>query len=227
MATRAGLRTAGWAVALLVAACGDGPEAGAAGESRSAPAIAVVDDAGRAVRLARPARRIVSLVPSVTETVLALGGADRLVARTRYDLDPRLASLPSLGGGLDLSKVVLVGARDLDPAERALIDAGAPRLVTAGSDLAQRLGMAIADRAIYVHIDCDVMEPGLIPTEYSVPDGLTLDELSAACSVIARNDIVGLEIAEFEAASNRAADETSIGPLLNALQPLIAATMRT
>jgi arginase len=131
-----------------------------------------------------------------------------------------------LGGGLDLADVVLVGARDLDPAERDLIAAGAPRLVSMGPNLAERLGAAIADRPIYVHLDCDVMEAGLVATEFRVPGGLTWDDFHAACSVIARNEVVGLEIAELEATPDRQADETSIAPLVDALQPLIAAVTR-
>lgn len=50
-----------------------------------------------------PRARIVSLVPAVTETLVAIGAADRLVARTRYDEDPVLADLPSVGGGIDPS----------------------------------------------------------------------------------------------------------------------------
>jgi iron complex transport system substrate-binding protein len=69
----------------------------------SAPAdspLAVVDGAGRRVTLAAPAARVISLIPSVNELIVAMGGADRLVARTDYDKDPRLAELPSVGGGL-------------------------------------------------------------------------------------------------------------------------------
>jgi ABC-type Fe3+-hydroxamate transport system substrate-binding protein len=62
--------------------------------------LTVVDDAGRRVTLAAPARRVISLIPSVNELVVAMGAADRLVARTDYDKDPRLAGLPSVGGGL-------------------------------------------------------------------------------------------------------------------------------
>jgi len=57
----------------------------------------VSDDAGREVPLAPAPRRIVSLLPSATELLLALGAADRLVARTGYDTQTALAHLPSLG----------------------------------------------------------------------------------------------------------------------------------
>lgn len=44
--------------------------------------------------------RVISLIPAVTEMVLAMGAADRLVARTEHDRDPALAELPSVGQGL-------------------------------------------------------------------------------------------------------------------------------
>jgi iron complex transport system substrate-binding protein len=50
--------------------------------------------------LKRPPQRVVSLIPSVTETILALGAADRLVARSDFDTDPALAHLPTVGQGL-------------------------------------------------------------------------------------------------------------------------------
>lgn len=69
-------------------------------QSQPTAAFAVTDDAGRAVRLAQPAARIVSLMPTVTDLIIAMGHADRLIARTDYDLDSAIAHLPSLGGGL-------------------------------------------------------------------------------------------------------------------------------
>lgn len=65
----------------------------------TAAPVEVFDDAGRAVRLARPARRIVSLVPAITETLVAMGAEDLLVARTDYD-EGVVEYLPSVGGGL-------------------------------------------------------------------------------------------------------------------------------
>lgn len=70
--------------------------------------IEVLDDADRTLRLARPAQRIVSLVPSVTETIVALGEAGRLIARTDYDRGRAVEDLPSVGGGLDPSAEALV-----------------------------------------------------------------------------------------------------------------------
>ncbi len=49
---------------------------------------------------ASPPSRIVSLLPSATDLVVALGAGDRLVARTEYDTDSSLARLPSVGRGL-------------------------------------------------------------------------------------------------------------------------------
>ena len=58
-----------------------------------------------------PPRRIVSLLPAATETLFALGAGDRVVGRTRYDEDPAVAHLPSVGGGLDPSLEALVALR--------------------------------------------------------------------------------------------------------------------
>jgi iron complex transport system substrate-binding protein len=84
------------AIAGLLAGCD-----ASGGESRAA--IRVTDGAHRVVALERPARRVVSIMPALTDWVVAMGAADRLVARTDYDSHPSIAALPSVGGGLDPS----------------------------------------------------------------------------------------------------------------------------
>jgi iron complex transport system substrate-binding protein len=67
----------------------------------AAPAAAVTyrDMLGRAVTLAAPPARIVSLVPSVTELIFALGGEERLAGRTDFcDFPPAARGTPSVGG---------------------------------------------------------------------------------------------------------------------------------
>jgi len=44
----------------------------------------VIDETGRTVRVPQPVRRIVSLAPSLTETIYTLGLQDRLVGDTDY-----------------------------------------------------------------------------------------------------------------------------------------------
>ena len=67
------------------------------------PAVEVVDDAGLTVRLERPAQRVISLIPSATETLIAIGASSQIVGRTRYDVAPEVMHLPSVGGGVDAS----------------------------------------------------------------------------------------------------------------------------
>ncbi|HVN87016.1 MAG TPA: helical backbone metal receptor [Candidatus Binatia bacterium] len=50
--------------------------------------ICVDDDAGRRVEIAEAPRRIVSLVPSLTETLFALGCGQRVIGVTRYCTEP-------------------------------------------------------------------------------------------------------------------------------------------
>ncbi len=73
------------------------------------PALAVAQGGGRRAPewLGPPApavpRRVVSLAPSLTDTVVALGLASRLVGVTRYDDAPAVAGLPRVGGFIDPS----------------------------------------------------------------------------------------------------------------------------
>ena len=68
-----------------------------------------VDASGAAVDLPRAPRRIVSLVPSITETLCALGLADALVGVTVYCVEPRevVATKTRIGGekNPDLEKI--------------------------------------------------------------------------------------------------------------------------
>lgn len=64
-----------------------------------AAGIELTDDAGRVVRLERPARRVVSLAPHITENLFSAGVGDRIVGTVNYSDYPQAArAIPQVGG---------------------------------------------------------------------------------------------------------------------------------
>jgi iron complex transport system substrate-binding protein len=87
-----GVRALLVALVLPVAAC--------AREARP-PQARTADDFGDTLRAGAAPRRIVSLNPSTTEILFAIGAGNRLVGRTTYDMWPAAArTIPDLGPGL-------------------------------------------------------------------------------------------------------------------------------
>ena len=70
--------------------------------SVAAQSVQITDARGAQVQLAKPPQRIVSLLPSLTESLCALGGCERLVGVDRYSNWPaHVKTVPVVGGGLD------------------------------------------------------------------------------------------------------------------------------
>ena len=76
-----------------------------------AQVITVRDGAGIPVTIKAPARRVASLMSSTIDIIVALGAADRIVARTRYDTAGAVAKAVNVGGGLDPSIETLLASR--------------------------------------------------------------------------------------------------------------------
>jgi iron complex transport system substrate-binding protein len=77
-----------------------------------AAALQITDDRGVTVTLDRSPQRIVSLLPSLTETVCALGECRRLVGVDRYSNFPAsVRALPQVGGGIDPNIEAVVALR--------------------------------------------------------------------------------------------------------------------
>lgn len=74
--------------------------------------VHVVDDRGSQIYLPRPAQRIVSLLPSLTESICVLGGCSRLVGIDRFSNWPASTrDIPRMGGGIDPNIEAIVAAR--------------------------------------------------------------------------------------------------------------------
>ncbi|MDM0013094.1 helical backbone metal receptor [Variovorax sp. J22P168] len=72
----------------------------------------VTDERGVAVDLPRPPMRIVSVLPSLTESVCTLGACDRLVGVDRYSNWPAsVRALPQVGGGIDPNVEAIVALK--------------------------------------------------------------------------------------------------------------------
>jgi len=112
--------------------------------ARAAP-VAVRDDRGVELRLTAPPRRIVTMLPSLTETVWVLGAGARLVGVDRYSNWPAaVAQLPHLGG--------------LDDAQIEAIAALRPDVILASTssramDRLQALGFAVVRLKSETHAD--------------------------------------------------------------------------
>ncbi len=93
--------------------------------------IILVDATGLEVTLEEPARRIISLVPSATQTLRALGAIHTVVGRTDFDLENWVLDIPSVGGGLEPNfediialepDLVVRFAGDQDPQTKSRLD---------------------------------------------------------------------------------------------------------
>jgi iron complex transport system substrate-binding protein len=90
-----------WLLALLMAVC-----------APAFAAIEVVDDRGVTVRLPAPPKRVLTLLPSLTEVVCELGACDRLVGVDNYSNWPvQVRALPHVGGLEDANIETIVALK--------------------------------------------------------------------------------------------------------------------
>src|ERR1051325_2829071 len=95
-------------VAFLCAAAPSHAQSATHSSTEPSPFREVVDETGRTVRIPQPVRRIVSLAPSLTETIYALGLQDRLVGDTDYcDYPPDAQKKTKVGGVINPSLEVI------------------------------------------------------------------------------------------------------------------------
>ena len=122
--------------ATFVVACGGDSSRRAANARANARDVAGQrDDFGRRIDFSRTAHRVVSLNPTTTETIFAIGAGDRLIGRSHWDEWPAQASaVADLGDGIGPSVeavlaarpdlVVLYASEDNRPAAERLESAG-------------------------------------------------------------------------------------------------------
>lgn len=108
-------------------------------------AFELVDDRGVTVTLSQSPKRIVSLLPSLTETVCELGQCARLVGVDRYSNFPEsVRKLPQVGGGIDPNIEAIVALKP---------DLVLLAVSTQGSERLQALGLKVIALEPKTHAD--------------------------------------------------------------------------
>lgn len=59
-------------------------------------------------------------------------------------------------------------------------------------------GRCGAGRQVYFHLDCEVLEPGIVATDYVAPHGLSLQDLHDVAIAVAAGTLLGVELGEYE-----------------------------
>ncbi|WP_234804084.1 arginase family protein [Ensifer adhaerens] len=125
------------------------------------------------------------------------------------------------GSGLNPAQVVIVGARDIDPAETALLQQAGVHTLSPAAAPPEAILSLIGDKPAWIHVDWDVLEPNHVPAAYAINDGLDPQALRAIFAAIPQQQIAGIELAEFEASHDAAKDAAAIECLLGIIEPLL------
>jgi arginase len=112
---------------------------------------------------------------------------------------------------LDPEQVVLCGVRDLDPPERELLEASGVRQVSPA-----QLADEVRGRRVFVHLDCDVLDPSIMPAQFPAPGGLSDAGLRTLLTAVAESAdaVVGVEVTAFGAPELAETVAAIVEPLL-------------
>jgi len=126
------------------------------------------------------------------------------------------------GAGLRPGQVVLVGARDIDAAEHALLTEAGVRIIPPAGATPAAVLEAIGDAPVWVHIDWDVLEPGHLPADYVVPQGLLPDQIRALFEAIPPRQLRGIELAEFNASLDEQVNAEALEVIVGIVDPVFS-----
>jgi arginase len=122
-----------------------------------------------------------------------------------------------VGDVVDPAQVVMCGARDIDGEERVLLETAGVRNVRP-SQLADMLD----GEDVYVHLDLDVLDPSVLPSQFPADGGLSDGGLRTLLGEVAGvAQLLGVEVTAFEAPEDEAARTTLAETIATIVQPLM------
>lgn len=125
------------------------------------------------------------------------------------------------GAGLRPEQVVLVGARDIDPAEGELLRRAGVRIIPPMDATPETILSAINGAPVWIHVDWDVLEPGFVPADYEVPGGMLPAQLRQIFAAIPSAQFLGIEVAEFHLPGDDGKSQAALSIILDTLAPLL------
>jgi arginase family enzyme len=132
---------------------------------------------------------------------------------------------PGLGAPVAPERVVLAGVRDLDGEERRLLERSEVTVI--GASVVETLVAvknALDGSPVYVHLDLDVIDPGIFPAQFPAPGGLAPEKLFDLLEAVTEDcELVGLEVTAFEAPRDEEARAEAAALALHVLEPLLEA----
>jgi arginase len=119
---------------------------------------------------------------------------------------------------LEPARVTMCGVRDLEARERVLVET-AGVAVARPSEAAEQL----RGRRVYVHLDLDVLDPDILPSQFPAPHGLSDTGLRTLLGELGRaSDVVGLEVTAFEAPADAAERARRTELVAGMIRPLLS-----
>ncbi|WP_336645489.1 arginase family protein [Microbacterium sp. USHLN186] len=124
------------------------------------------------------------------------------------------------GAGLDPRQVIIVGGRDIDPAEQELLDRHGVTVLPPAQSTPARVAELVGGRDVWIHVDWDVLEPGYIPAAYRVQHGLLPHQIAAIFAALPTQQVRGVELAEFEDGDAEVPARVSVELIVQTFQAL-------
>lgn len=95
------------------------------------------------------------------------------------------------GGELDPARVIMFGVRDVEGGERVLLERQGVGTVDRPGALADLLDA----RKVFIHLDLDILDPAVLPSDFPADGGLDLEQLRRLLDLVAgAADVIGVEI---------------------------------
>jgi arginase len=146
-------------------------------------------------------------------------GISTLLGRSWHTLAKNIPGFAPIPG----NRIVLFGARDVEPAERSLLEAaGVQQAATLGQLQKQLTTLTREVSQVYLHVDLDVLDPKVATgNQWTPPNGIILEcLLDAIAGIHKHTEVVALGIASYDPEADR--DRRALAAAVAATQAVFA-----